>query len=532
MQEPLLQGLEPKLHTDFDYIIVGAGTSGCALAGSLSRKAPRARIALVEYGGDVISHPTISAPGRWPASLSVSKYDYKFMTESQPSLAQRQIMYPRGKGLGGTNLINVMLYSRGFRSDWDQMPQGWQSEAIEPVFEALEAKLHLSEIQAGSFGEDVAATAQSLGFQRRQRSFWAEPGVTTEFHATVDSRSGRRLDLYRALGADAENVVLLRGRAHRVLVDSDMCCFGVLLCDGRRLKVSSGRGEVVLCTGAVESPKILQLSGIGPTSLLKQHGIDQVKALPVGEGLKDHPLLAFPCISTSRPSTAELSPNSVQGWVHDVDSGIQLVMIDGQAAPDIIPLGMLAPLQRPGLFWSTMLFFTRLVAGFLGFLLVRCACIRRQAYRVVGINVCLVKPTSTGRVFIKSADAAVDPVVDPQFLSTEEDRKNMHAGISRVRALFKCAPMKARIAADLSFGESRDHLYAAYNTSSYWHPTGTCRMGDCVDAELRVFGIEGLRVADASVLPVHPRAGPMPACMVVGARCADLLVGARQALAA
>lgn len=519
---PLLAG-----HVEeFDFVVVGAGTAGCALLGGLRARLPSARVALVEIGSDVIAQPTVSTPGRWPSSLGQTDLDYGLLSESQQSFGQRQVSYPRGKGLGGSNLLNVMIYSRGFKEDWDKMPEGWRSEDVGPIFEALERKLHLTQVHARRFGQSLAKAAESLGFKSAESSLWAQGGTTTSYPATIDARSGRRLDLWRALGANHQNVTHIRARAEKLLINSDRCCIGVQLSSGRALMVGSG-GEVVLCGGAVESPKLLQLSGIGPAELLRLHRIDEIKVLPVGEGLKDHTLLPYPCLGTAKPLPEDLSPNSIQGWIHDEDTGIQFVFVDGKVAPDIAPLGLVAPYRRPGCCSGFLYQIMRCIAWLLGIMLRHCSSLRRQAQRVVAINICLTRPTSTGRVWIKSKDASVPPAVDPQFLSTDEDRRSVRVAISTVRSLFKTAPVCAEISMDLSLGERRDETYARDNNSSYYHPTGTCRMGDVVHSDLRVFGIKGLRVADASVLPVQPRVGPMPACMVIGTRCAELLARAK-----
>jgi choline dehydrogenase-like flavoprotein len=235
-------------------------------------------------------------------------------------------------------------------------------------------------------------------------------------------------------------------------------------------------------------------------------------------------LLPLVSMGKPAPSAKELSPNSVQGWLHDEPNGVQIVMIDGQASADIIPSGMMAPFTGAGCGKAMLRGLMRGAASCFNGLLMCCPSLHRQCRRVVGLNVCLVRPESVGSVYIRSSDPLEPPAVDPNFLATEADMRNMTHGVATARALLSTSPLRDFIAADLSLGVKLDSANLKYNTSAYYHPTGTCSMGTCVDSDLRIWGLKGVRVADASVLPVHPRVGPAPACLVIGARCAELLL--------
>eukprot|EP00931_Biecheleriopsis_adriatica_P078261 TRINITY_DN51719_c0_g1_i1.p1 TRINITY_DN51719_c0_g1~~TRINITY_DN51719_c0_g1_i1.p1 ORF type:complete len:535 (+),score=66.32 TRINITY_DN51719_c0_g1_i1:54-1658(+) len=515
----------------FDYIVVGAGTAGCALVGSLAAELPLARIALVESGREAVS-PLVSTPARWP-KLMKGEFDFDYQTLPQASLGSRQVQYPRGRGLGGSSLTNVMLYSRGFKSDWDLMPAGWQSKDVEAVFESLEARLHLTDITAGAFGHAVAAAGEACALEPRTAGAWEVHGSTTRFKAMIDSRTGRRLDVYRALGANRSNVTVIQGSVARLLFQTRSRACGVVLSGKsgarRELHVQSS-GEIVLCAGAVDTPKILQLSGIGPPQLLQKFNIEKVADLPVGQGLRDHTLYPLASLCKLWPSPKELSPNSVQGWIHDEPNGVQLVMIDGQSACDILPFGLVAPFTSPGIGRSCLRGLMRGVSQLLKASIACCPWLRRQLYRIVALNVCLVRPTSVGSVVIRSSNPSLPPAIDPKFLDSKEDKDAMRCGVETARRLLASSPLKEMVAADLSLGEKWEATNLKFTTSSYYHPTGTCRMGECVDSELRVLGLRGLRVADASVLPVHPRVGTAPACLVIGTRCAQLMVRASREL--
>jgi choline dehydrogenase-like flavoprotein len=427
------------LAMSFDFIVVGAGASGCAFAGRLAALLPRARIALVESDTErdapAIRFPNVADPSRWPCNLGDPKVDYGYETAPQRLLNGRTLQYSRGRGLGGSTLINAMLYSRGFKEDWDAMPEGWRSADVEPDFNEIERQLNLTTLRAGELGLAVGRAAARDGVPARGVGAWEEAGATSEYRATVDPETGKRTDVYRALGANAPNVSVVRGTVEGVILSrggraesggggsggggggrggraeasntrrrrgnapaaagasegshcgssgaSGDCgdyhtALGVRLrcADGslRRLRVrppspspppsathAGGKGgagaggaaaadaaddaddaggEVILCGGAVDTPKLLQLSGFGPRELLARRGIPLRANLPVGLHLKDHPLLPMAFWGRRTPArevskegarggggadaaaggAAYLSPNSIQGWVNDCRS--------------------------------------------------------------------------------------------------------------------------------------------------------------------------------------------------------------------
>jgi choline dehydrogenase len=510
------------------------------------------RIALVEPGGERNS-ASIKDPASWPCNLTGTA-DRGYTTTAQKQLNNRQLQYARGVGVGGSSLLNVMLYTRCFRDDWDDMHvEGWGSADISPDFDWVEEKLALSSVKPNVYGQLVRQAANSIGIADSKSGDWATHGTTSAqgYQVTVDTK-GERTDIYRAFEADHPAVHLVQGAAEKILFakggTSTPSAEAVQLrkSDGtvETIRVVAG-GEIILCCGAIDTPKLLQLSGIGPVELLTKLCIPIIHNLEqVGEGLKDHPMLPLGFWYTGKPM-GDLSMNSIAGWLHDEPAGVQLLWVDGKSAAAIMPSALVAPWRKGsregtglsaamgGMFDSCVLGIMLLVGELLRLLL----CIpifRSQLDRVIGLNVAVVRPVSRGSCMICSADPADAPCIDPALLSDEKDMQAMLDGISTVRKLVSSAPLSAVVGLELLpgplFGSENELVHVRANTSTFYHPTGTCAIGSCVDAQtLRLHGVKGLRVADASVLPLQPRGPVAGACMAVGARCANLLVKARAA---
>jgi choline dehydrogenase len=519
----------------------------------LARLIPGARIALVESGGQAEgpSSAAIAQPASWPHTLQ-GPSDRGYRTAPQKQLNNRKLDYARGIGVGGSSLLNVMLYTRGFKEDWDKMPEGWHSADVEREFEWLEEQLALSTVETTYYGQLVRKAAHHMGIGDSNSGGWTSHGTTQGgYQATIDA-SGKRVDIYRAFGADHSAVHLVQGAAEKVLfatTSNDAPSAEAVQLrkdDGttETIRIAAG-GEIILCCGTIDTPKLLQLSGVGPADLLTALRIPVVRSLAgVGQGLKDHPLLPLGFWYTGPLKSTDLSPNSIAGWLHDERDGVQILWVDGRSAAAIMPSALVAPWRRGkrsgsgcsavvgNLFDSVVLGVMVLVSEVLRLLLYCIPLFRSQFDRVIGLNVALVRPVSSGTVMISSADPSTPPSIDPALLSDEKDLRAMLKGVATARRLVGSPPLASAVGLELLpgllFGGDNDLVHVRANTSTYYHPTGTCAMGTCVDAQtLRLHGVNGLRVADASVLPLHPRGPTAAACMLVGARCASLLAKER-----
>jgi hypothetical protein len=246
---------------------------------------------------------------------------------------------------------------------------------------------------------------------------------------------------------------------------------------------------------------------------------------PPGYGLRDHCLLSIAAATDSGvPPEQDLSINGIQAFVNDGES-IQLMILDGAPMECMLPVVVRSLLNRPGVLRRIARAVVVFVLPLLKFLL-KFGPIRAALRKAVGINVCLTRPTSKGTVMIVSKEPAVPPAIDPNFLSTEMDRQALLTGLSLAENILAAKPVASIVTSinegPANYPSSEDFVREA--CASYWHPTGTCAMGPCLDSALRVHGTKGLRVADASSLPVHPRVPTQAACMAVGAKCADLIL--------
>jgi choline dehydrogenase len=535
---------QQEMHDEdsFDYIVVGAGSAGCTIAARLVHLLPTVRVALLESGKDYFGsnddfNADISDPKKVGSTWD-GPAERGYRTVPQKGLNHRRLALLRGNGVGGCSLINVMLWFRGFKDDWDQMPEGWNSSSVEKEFEWIEDRLQISTIEANDLGKQACAAANSIGITKSDGDgLWDSNGTSDKTRATI-APDGRRQDIYRALGANHERVTLVKGAAERILFatssSSSKAATGVLIriSDGstRKILVKDGGGEVILSCGAIDTPKLMQLSGVGPPKLLDALGIPIVHPLvAVGEGLRDHPW--HPMVFEIKEHPGKLSPNSVIGWLQDPSSDVQIIFTDGNLTTYFVPYALLQPwLERIGgtraerALNAIILAVMQVLVAILRVILASLPPFRHKLETSMSFLIAVTKPKSVGSVMICSRDSSVAPNIDLGLYSNDEDMKTMLRGFSKVRELVRAPPLSGIIGAELLVGGGENEVETIRAKGSiYHHSTGTCAMGTCLDNQLRVHGVRQLRVADASSLPLHPRVPTNAASMVVGARCASLI---------
>jgi len=505
--------------SEFDYIVVGAGSAGCVLANRLTAD-PAVRVLLLEAGGREHDDPAILAPGRW-VSLMGSRWDWAYETEPEPGLNGRRIGFPRGKVLGGSSAINAMAFVRGHALDFDAWRDagnpGWGFEDLLPYFKRSERNSRGASEHRGGEGplavsdttdphaahEAFLAAARSLGFEARPD--WDFNGARQENGAGYYQKNildGRRHSAAAAFLVPAlprpNLVVHSSSLASRLLIERGRARGIEYVRDGRVRQARAAR-EVVLCAGAVDSPKLLLLSGIGHADRLRALGIPVAVDLPgVGANLQDHLR-----IGVRWRGRQELPPSTVSAGLF-----VRSDPARTRLSPDLeyyVGRGL------------------------------------DESDPFVTITVALARPASRGSIGLSSARPEDPPIIRAHYLREPGDLEAVLKGVRLARALGQARAYETLVAEELEPGADArtDADLAAFvraAAGTIFHPAGTCPMGRdamaVVDAALRVRGIEGLRVADASIMPAVVNAPTHAACVMIGERAADLLVGGPAPLSA
>ncbi|OWQ88536.1 choline dehydrogenase [Roseateles aquatilis] len=544
----------------FDYIIVGAGTAGCLLANRLSAD-PHKRVLLIEAGGRDDYH-WIHIPVGYLYCIGNPRTDWLFKTEPDPGLNGRSLRYPRGKVLGGSSSINGMIYMRGQSRDYDGWAaatgdDAWRWDGVLPFFRQHEDHWRLDAGGERPPGFDAALHGHGGEWRvEKQRLRWAvldafaeaaqEAGIpaTPDFNRgnnegvgyfEVNQRAGLRWNTAKAFLRPAAyrrpNFEMWTcAQVQRLLfetVDGETRCDGVLVRTPHGLEEArlEPGGEVLLAAGAIGSPQLLQLSGIGPAALLQRHGIAVVKDLPgVGANLQDH-LQIRAVFKVDGVSTLNTLASS---WFGKARIGLEYALRrTGPMSMAPSQLGAFAK-SSPDKAWPDLQYHVQpLSLDAFGEPL--------HGFNAFTASVCNLNPTSRGTVMIRSADAADAPSIAPNYLSTDEDRHVAARSLRLTRrivsqpALARYRPQEHKPGVQFESDEELARLAGDIATTIF-HPVGTCRMGPVddaravVDSRLRVRGVKALRVVDASVMPTITSGNTNSPTLMIAERAAAWIV--------
>jgi choline dehydrogenase len=503
----------------YDYVVVGGGSGGSVVARRLLDRG--ATVALLEAGGPAAS-PAIDDPGRWP-ELQFSEVDWAYLTDPQEACAGRRLRWPRGRVLGGSGALNGMAYIRGHRLDYDGWAYhgcpGWSFDEVLPVFKRSEdfdrggSEYHgvggplpvITRYEPHPLIASMVAASQQAGIPFNDDH--NGPELDGVGYSQLTIRDGVRVTAATAFLASvgsSPGLEVLTGAHAQRLRFSGARCTGVEVAGEDGVSLVEARAEVVLSAGTIGSPQLLLLSGIGPADELTDLGIEPLVDLPgVGRNLHDH-LLAPVILSSPAPLPPRI-PGLTQLHAH-----LFWRSRPGLVVPDTQPLCFHLPLYVED--W---------MEG------------PEEAYTIMGG---LIRPESRGAVRLRSADPAQAPSLDPRCLSCEADLEALCASVELAREIGRQQALAEWTRAELYPGpevRTRAELreYVRRTVVSYHHQVGTCRMGQdgdaVVDPELRVRGVEGLRVADASVMPFVTTGNTNAPTIMIGERASDLLLAAR-----
>ncbi len=527
----------------FDYVIVGGGSAGCVLASRLSED-PATTVCLVEAGPPDRS-PLIHIPAAVFTLMRHKRVNWRFVTEPQTRMNGARVYIPRGRTLGGSSSINGMVYIRGHRGDYDEWAEtglsGWGWDEVLPYFLKSEhnetygggalhgqgGPLNITHVdRPNPLGDTLVEAAQSL--QHRRNEDFNGPKQEGFGVFQVTQRNSKRFSAAAAFLTPAKgrpNLEIKTGRRVARIALEGRRAVGISLADGADGQTIGARREVILSGGAIASPQILMLSGIGDGAALSEHGIDVAHALPaVGKNLQDHISARVEFESPSRaPYGLSVATMPSMAWSvfqyvfarrgfwasNLIESGGFMRTDPAAARPDIQISFVPGQRGKDG----------RLFGWGHGF----------------SVSATLLRPGSRGEIALRSADPADRPRIDPQFFSEPEDLDILLRGFKEARRLMYAPAFDPYRGAETmpgpGIGDGEELSgWVRDNAHTIFHPVGTCRMGAdadaVVDAELRVRGIEDLRVVDASVMPTITGGNTNAPTIMIAEKAADIIKAA------
>lgn len=527
----------------FDFVVIGAGSAGCAAAARLSENG-KYSVAVLE-AGPKDTNPWIHVPVGYFKTLGNPGTDWRYKTQSDPGLNGRSIAWPRGRVLGGSSSINGLLYVRGQAQDFDHWRQlgntGWGWDDVLPYFKRAET-WHGESNGTEYRGKDGPLSVSPTRLKRDVVEKWIDAAVSAGYkrnpdyngadqegvgHFQLTLKKGRRCSsavAYLKPARGRKNLTVLTGiQVSRLRFDGKRVTAVEAVQNGQNVVIEVGR-EAILSAGAIGSPQILMLSGIGAKDELAAHGIDVLHELKgVGKNLQDH-LQARPIFKTDL-STINVEINNI---FKKALIGLQYLLRQTGPMTMAASLGTgflktEAHMETPDIQFHIQPFSANnAIDG-------------PHPFSAFTASVLQLRPESTGHLSLTSARAEDHPAIHPNYLATDTDQKTIVKGIQIARKIATFEPLKRHITEeyqpghDVAMDDFEGTLNWARNTAvTIYHPTGTCKMGQdkmaVVDARLRVHGVEGLRVADASIMPVITSGNTNAPAIMIGEKVSDMVL--------
>ena len=529
------------MSNDFDYIIVGAGSAGCAVANRLSKN-PENKILLIEAGR--ASHPVSRLPASFALLIDNPLANWRYRSEPEENTSNRKIPIPRGKLLGGSSSINGLVFVRGNKLDYDTWAQmgntGWSYDDVLPFFKKMENYQGASSELRGDEGPlNVSEVSDRNPIYNALFESGEANGIPFNEDYNGHEQEGisyTQTTIYKGERMSAEVAYLkpIKSRKNLTISTNSLVTkllFNVKTCIGAEVKKKNtvirfnARKEIILCGGSINSPQVLELSGIGNPEIIEKNNIVPLhKLMGVGENLRDHiaPRLVYkvikPGIAYNDKARGFNLLKQVANYIFKKDGFLTL-----PSAPVVGFFKTRKELAAPDIQVHFIPYKVELKDG------------KRILGKEPGIT-CTVnqnRPESKGSIHIKSDNPEEYPSIRYNFLSNQLDKDTLVAGVKLIRQIVQSDPMKEfcddEIQPGLAFASDEEILkYIKDKAETVYHPVGTCKMGfdeyAVVDKNLKVHGIKGLRIADASIMPTLISGNTNAACMMIGERCADFIL--------
>jgi choline dehydrogenase len=529
-------------HPSFDYLIVGGGSSGSVLANRLSEN-PENSVCLIEAGPRDWS-PWIHLPIGYAKTMWDPKVNWKFQTEPDPGMNNRQVYWPRGKTLGGSSSINGLIFIRGQKEDYDGWRdlgnQGWGWDDVLPYFKKAEGNDRLGEPLHSQSGPLKASSIPKkhplVEAFKKSANALGVPSTEDFNNLTQEGVGYYQLTTHKGFRCSTAVAYLKPAKKRpnlQIWTNSQVCkvifenkkAVGIELIQDGIKKIVRANKEVILSAGAIQSPQILQLSGVGPAKLLQEFNIPLVHDLPgVGENLQDH--LQYRLIyELNQPISTN---DQLSSWFGQLKMGLDWLLFRGG------PLSI--GINQGGLFTKVMgNSKTPDIQFHMATLSAEMAGGKVHPFSGFTMSVCQLRPESRGHVRIQSSDPLVPPKMFANYLATENDRSTSIEAVKYARKLSQTEPLRSLIVREVKPNNPKTDEeileFCRNNGATIFHPTGTCQMGPdsnpmaVLDSSLRVRGVQNLRVVDCSAMPTLPSGNTNWPAVMLAERAADLILG-------